>query len=115
MGDVSATIARRREELQELEEAAEQAAQLKTRLDGLRDDLARLEARRDKFAAYGNRPIEIEQRSFDQRFHCEIEWEPIRSRKSGKELAAEVEKTCAELRREISGMEKQIGKLVGGR
>ena len=60
-----------------------------------------VEQQRDALAALGDGHVEIRQSSFDQRYRTEIEWEPIRSKLTGLELATEIESSIAPLRQEV--------------
>ena len=64
-----------------------------------------MEQQRDALAALGDGHIEIAQKSYDQRYRIEVEWEPIRSKLTGMELAAELESSIEPLRQEVANTE----------
>jgi len=90
----------------------EKAQALDSALDDIRKDIARLERRRDSFKALGAERVEIPQRSYHPGYRTTIEWEPIRSKKTGAELAADVEANLPSLRAEAARLEKAIKKLI---
>jgi hypothetical protein len=103
---------RRREELAEATARIDEAEALGPKVEDLRRDISRLEERRDQLAALGDDRVEIGQRSYDQRFHIEIEWEPVRSKLTGKELAATIESEIVALRQELANTESRIAALL---
>lgn len=105
-------IAEHRQRGREYEERAQRAAVLETQLGGLREDVARLERRRDKFAALGKGHVEKPMSTFEQGWGVVIEWEPIRSALTGAELAAKVEATIVPLREQVASLETQIRELL---
>lgn len=78
----------------------------------MRRELAKLEAHRAKFAALGKAHVEIPQRTLDPRFNCVIEWEPIRSKQTGAELAAVEDVNITQVRAEIARAETEIEELL---
>jgi hypothetical protein len=52
------------------------------------------------------------QRSFDQRYRIEVEWQPIRSVRTGNELAAQLEASIEPLRQEVVSTESRIAELM---
>lgn len=109
---IKTVFSERKAALQELEANAERAAALAKEIDDQRGDLARFQKRHDRFAAFGDKPLEIPNSSFDQRYGCVIEWEPLRSQKTGKALAAEVAVSIKHLEAEIAKREKEIEELL---
>jgi hypothetical protein len=71
-----------------------------------------MEQQRDALAALGDDRVEIAQSSYDQRYRIEIEWEPVRSRLTGKELAATIESSIVGLRQELASTESRIAELL---
>lgn len=107
------SITRRKAEAVEFDAAAEKAATLNNELTSLRVDLARMQKRRDQFAAIGEGHVEMALKSYEERYRTEIVWEPLRSKLTGAELAAEVDRELASLSDEISKREKEITRLIG--
>ena len=102
----------RRQELAEANAKIDEAEALGRKLEDLHRDIAQLEQQRDALAALGDDHVEITQSSFDQRYRIEIEWEPIRSKLTGLELAAEIESSIAPLRQEVANTENRIAELL---
>jgi hypothetical protein len=71
-----------------------------------------MEQQQNALAALGDGHVEIPQSSFDQRYRIEIAWEPIRSKLTGLELAAEIESSIAPLRQEVANTESRIAELL---
>jgi len=105
-------IEARKRELGTLVSNAEQAAELRHQVAGLKEDVTRLERRHARLAALGDERVEIPQRSFDQRYGMEIQWEPVRSVSSGRELAEKVAGDLEHLRSEIARREHEIERLI---
>lgn len=114
-GTLRERLAARRAEVQEqIELVLPQVEQLEARIVGVRETIARLVERREKLAAYGDRPIEFaETRNVPEvgQFYA-VELEPRRSRKSGRELAAEVQREIDEQQQEIKACQRQIDALI---
>ena len=102
----------RRQELAEANARIDEAEALGRKLEDLHRDVAQLEQQRDALAALGDGHVEIPQSSFDQRYRTEIAWEPIRSKLTGLELAAEIESSIAPLRQEVAHTENRIAELL---
>ena len=71
-----------------------------------------MEQQRDALAALGDRHIEIAQKSYDQQFGIEVEWQPIRSVKTGNQLAAELDASIEPLRAELTRTEATVSRLL---
>ena len=102
----------RRQELADANARLDEAEKLRQVVANLREDVVRMEEKRDRLAALGDGHVEIPQKSFDQRFRVEIEWMPLRSRLSGAELAAELEATIVPLRAEVKALEARVKELL---
>ena len=102
----------RRQELVEANARLDEAERLRQVVENMREDVARMEQQRDALAALGDGHVEVAQSSFDQRFRVMIEWEPIRSKLTGLELAAEVEASIGPLRQELASTETRIASLL---
>jgi hypothetical protein len=102
----------RRQELVEANARIDEAEALGRKLEDLHRDIVGMEQQRDALAALGDGHVEIRQSSFDQRYRIEIEWEPVRSRLTGLELAAEIESSIAPLRQEVAHTENRIAELL---
>jgi hypothetical protein len=101
-----------RQELAEASTRIDEAEALGRVADDLRRDIGQLEAQRDALADLGDDRVEIAQKSYDQRYHIEIEWEPVRSKLTGKELAATIESSIVGLRQELASTESRIAELL---
>jgi hypothetical protein len=102
----------RRLALEEETARIDEAERLARTLEDLRRDVAQLEQQRDALAALGDDRVEIAQKSYDPRYRVEIEWEPIRSRLAGNQLAAEVENAIVPLRQVLASTESRIAELL---
>ena len=102
----------RRQELAEANAKIDEAEALGRVADDLRRDIGQMEQQRDALASLGDRHVEIPQKSYDQRYRIEIEWEPVRSRLTGKELAATHESSIVGLRQELASTESKIAELL---
>jgi hypothetical protein len=108
-----AVLTGRRRELEESVEAAERGAAIEKHLSDMRTDVARHEAKRERFLAIGDKPIELVHKQFDQRFGIVIEF-VTPSRLTGAEYA-EVEATnIAHLEGEIAKAEAELTELLAG-
>lgn len=107
------SISKRNAEAVEFKAATEKAATLNNELTSLREDLARVQKRRDQFAAIGAGHVEKALESYEERYRSEIVWEPLRSKLTGAELAAGVDREIDTLQGEISKREKEITRLLG--
>jgi hypothetical protein len=77
----------------------------------LRKDLARWSQRHATFKALGDRHLEVPQKSPYPGYGV-IEWEPLRSKHTGSELAAGVRGNIDHLQSEIARREQQIKELL---
>jgi hypothetical protein len=102
----------RRQELAEANAKIDEAEALGRKLEDLHRDVSRMEQQRDALAALGDGHIEVEHRSYDARFGVEVVWEPIRSKLTGLELAAEIESSIAPMRQEVANTENRIAELM---
>ena len=102
----------RRQELVEANARLDEAERLRQVVANLRDDVARMEQKRDRLAALGDGRIEIAQESYDQQYGISVSWEPLRSKLTGSQLAAEVETSIAPLRQEVANAETRIEELL---
>jgi hypothetical protein len=102
----------RRQELADANARIDEAEALGRKLEDLHRDIVGMEQQRDALAALGDGHVEIPQSSFDQRYRIEIEWEPLRSKLTGLELAAEMESSIAPLRQEVASTESRIAELM---
>ena len=102
----------RRQELAEANAKIDEAEALGRKLEDLHRDVAQLEQQRDALAALGDGHVEIPHSSYDQRYRVTIAWEPIRSKLTGLELAAEIESSIAPLRQELANTENRIAELL---
>jgi hypothetical protein len=80
-------------------------------LRDLKRDLARFEQRRAAFVALGDKHLEVPQKMPYPGYGV-IEWEPIRSLKTGKELAQGLEDNISALRKQIAAREDEIRELL---
>src|SRR5262245_32312833 len=112
MSAATDTIQQRQRELQQAAEDAERAARIEHEIAQLRRDVAATEVKRDRLAALGDRHVEIQQSSYHQGFGMVIEYQALRSLKTGKQLAKVHETRADELRAEISKREAEIAELL---
>ena len=105
-------VGERMQTVREWEEKAERAAALGAEVESLKRDVARFQKRHAAFAALGDERVELPHKSYDQRFNMFIEWEPIRSKKTGRELAAEAKDGLDYLTGEIAEREQEIKRLL---
>lgn len=115
MSTFEAQLSEQKAKSRELEENAEQARVLGSKLEDMKGDVSRLENRHRALSAIGKDHILAPHRSYDQRFNMEIEWEPIKSLKSGDQLASEVMKNIDHLASEIATTEREIERLLADR
>ena len=102
----------RRQALVEANANLDEADRLRQVVANMREDVARQETRRDRLLALGDGHIEIAQESYLQEFGVSIAFEPIRSKLTGNQLAAEVEEEIAGLLKEIASVEKRVAELL---
>ena len=106
------SISKRNAEAAAFKAATEKAATLNNELASLRRDLAQTQKRRDQFAAIGAGHVEKPMRSYEALYQTEIVWEPVRSKLTGDELAAEVDRELDTLHSAISRREQEISRLL---
>lgn len=102
----------RRQELAAASVRLDEAAALRPIVANMHEDVAQMEAKRDRLAEVGGQRLEIARESFDQRYRVQVEWQPIYSRLTGAELAAAVEAETVPLRQEIKALEARIAELL---
>ena len=102
----------RRLELVEANARLDEAEKLGPVVASMREDVARMESKRDRLAALGDARIEIAQESYHPQYGISVTWEPIRSKLSGNELAAEVENAIVGLRQELARAESRLAGLL---
>lgn len=95
----------RRAHLAELEQAYVRVEQIEQQVADLRQDVARFAQKRDAFAAYGNKKIEVPNPHRSPDTGLTFELEPFRSVLTGKQLADQVQ------RGEIDPLTSEIKKL----
>jgi hypothetical protein len=100
--------------LREFEETVERATELARRAQQMRADIGRLEERQAKFAALGKRHVEWPASTYDQRYGTTIEWEPLKSKKNGLELAAAMDTEIGSLRASVEAAEAEAKELIAG-
>jgi hypothetical protein len=110
--EVEKALRERRQEAVELERKAEEAARLEQEVNDLRKDLARFYQRHASLAALGDKHLEVPQKSPYPGFGV-IEWEPLRSKRTGRELAADVQVNIDHLEGEIASRQNAIKRLLG--
>lgn len=112
--EIKARVGEKRRESAAIEQAAHEAGQLSSEIEGMNADLARMEKRHAAFAALGKKHLEVPN-PFSGRHLGHIgvvELEPFRSVKSGEELAAETKLKIDHLRGEIARREAEIKRLL---
>jgi hypothetical protein len=101
----------RKQEAADFEERARAAEKAESELPALRDELARYVARQKFFADLGTGHLEVPQSSPYRNMGL-VEWEPIRSKLNGIQLAEAVQPRIDEILAEIDGRERKIAELV---
>jgi hypothetical protein len=102
----------RRQELAETSAKLDEAERLRPVVANLREDILRMEQKRDRLAALGDGHIEIARESYDQQYGISVAWEPLRSVLGGFELAEQVAVSIAPLRQELASTESRIEELL---
>jgi hypothetical protein len=102
---------KRKREMAELEDRANHAANLSQEVESIKKDLARFEDKQAKLAALGDEKLQVEQKVPYPGLGV-IEFEPVRSRYSGAEMAAALQGQVDHLRSEITSREKTIKDLL---
>jgi hypothetical protein len=111
MSKLQEIVKERRQDAEEAERKAERALQLEHEIADLRRDLDRFQKRYDAFAALGEGHLEVEQKSPYAGLGV-IEWEPLRSKLNGRELAAGVQFNIDSLKEQIDAREQEIKQLL---
>jgi hypothetical protein len=109
--DVKDVVRERRREAVELEEKAREAERLEQELQSLGRDLERFLDRQRRFAALGDDHLEVVQKSPHAGLGV-IEWQPLKSKLNGTELAAAVQPNVDSLKTEIAWRKKRISALL---
>jgi len=78
-------------------------------------DLQRAEARHAAFAAHGDGHVEIPIKKYVAKYHAKIEFQPLLSLLSGRELAAKVAEKITYLQARIAEAEQEIERLLTSR
>ena len=97
----------RRRALVEANARLDEAEKLRHVVANLREDVVRMEEKRDRLAALGDGRIEIAQESYDQQYGISVTWEPLRSRLTGAELAADLESEIVPLGQGARGPDRR--------
>jgi hypothetical protein len=106
-------IRERKREAVDFEERARQAEQAEADLPGLREQLGRYLDRQKFFAdQVDDGHLEVPQSSAYKGYGM-IEWQPVRSLLTGKELAAKVQPRIDEIQGEIDRREQLIAEILG--
>jgi len=113
LAEVKSLLTTRRAELQEqIEVVIPKVEELQNRIESIRETIARLQDRRDKLAAWGSKKVEIPNRPGglpEFGLHFSFELEPLKSRLTGKELAAQVQQEINEYDEQIRQLEREVG------
>jgi hypothetical protein len=111
---MSVDVERQRAELERAEANYERAKLLEQIIPDLKRDVARAEQRRDAFASYGARRVEVPNPHTHVAGMGDVELEPFLSVLSGKELAKRVERDEIDpLKAEIKRLEVEAEALSG--
>lgn len=111
---VKEKVGQRRRELEAFQLDGQRAARLAAEVRGLRVDLAKEEDRLARLKAAGKSHLEIPNPASGHYAHWGIvEFEPLRSVKTGNELAKAVQQQIAEIHNEIERREAAIAELLG--
>ena len=111
-------LSTRRAELQAEFERLPELERLQAQIDAGRVEVERFKRRRDWFAEWGSRKVEISQPPGQipaLGTHVVVEMEPRRSRLTGKELAAKEQRQIDEQEASIRALEAEIKRLLKGR
>jgi hypothetical protein len=111
---VNPEIARRRAELVQLERDYAEAQRLLEQAESIKEDLARLETYRDRFAAVGNKPLEFPQPTavYADVQQYPVELEPLLSRETGKQIAKRIQVDVDTAKTELQRLEKEAARLM---
>ncbi len=101
---------RKREEA-DFNERAREAERADAELPGLREQLARYEERQAFFAGLGEAHLEVPQSSVYRNMGM-VEWQPVRSKLNGIQLAEKVQPKIDEIAGVIAAREKAIKDLL---
>jgi hypothetical protein len=95
-------------------EAGEKASALAGQVKGLQDELARFEVRAANLKALGKEPVTTPNPAsgYSHQYGCVIEFEPLRSVKSGAELAREMGANIDHIKAEIKARQREIDELL---
>jgi hypothetical protein len=110
--EVQDAVRARKQEAARLAEAANEAAKLEQEITSLRRELVPLVERQARLAALGNKQLQQPVKTHYPGIGL-VEWQPLLSVKTGKELAADVQRHIDEIQGEITGREQRIQALVG--
>lgn len=111
--EIASALAERKATAREIEENAEQAVRLHNEVDSLRTDLDRYRTQHAALSALGKEHVTMPMKSYDVRYHIEVEWEPIKSLYSGDELAARIQERIDSSEGRIAELEAEIARLLG--
>jgi hypothetical protein len=111
--EVQDAVRARKQEVAELAEAANEVAKLEQEITSLRRELVPLVERQARLAALGDKHLGQPVKTHYPGIGL-VEWQPLLSVKTGKELAADVQRHIDEIQGEISGRERRIQALLGG-
>jgi hypothetical protein len=101
----------RKQDAVEFEERVRRAQQAEADLPGLREQLGRYLDRQKFFESLGDGHLEVPQSS-PYKAYGMIEWQPVRSLLTGKELAAKVQPRIDEIQGEIDRREQLIAEVL---
>ena len=104
-------IKQRKEALEEAIASGERAKELEGKLPGHREELARLEARRDRALELGEAKATVEY-SVEFKGFGPLQAEPVRSRQTGNEIAAELQARVDVVQATIDGIESEIAEVL---
>lgn len=114
MSTLTDAIKQRKEALEAAIASGERAKELEGKLPGHREELARLEARRDQALALGDEkatvPYTVEFKGFGH-----LQAEPVRSLQTGNEIAAEIQAKLDAVQATIDGIEREIAEVLAAR
>lgn len=117
--DLRARVQTRRVELQhEITEVLPAVERLHEEINNHREDIAKLERRRDVLAAFGAKPIPIPQPDAvvpSVGPYYTVEVEPLKSKLTGRDLAAKVQADIDDLLAANKASETEIRRLMRGR
>jgi hypothetical protein len=96
----------------DVEEAAKEAEKLEDEIKNLRRELVPLEQRNARLTALGDKHLEQPVKTCYPGLG-EVEWQPLLSVKTGKQLAGDVQFQIDHIQGEITGREQRIQALLG--